>query len=285
MTTRLLSSNSILTLTAVAALALSPACKKEPTQPPVDVADPGDGADLDEPADEALAALPPQDPDPAELAALFEAYLKGDYEAVIAGASDLISSLTADTQIRARALASAIRALAAIENVPEDGQSDAAEAVAAGDRLGDPEVLQLAHVAHGGYLVRVHEAERGQAELEGAVGLEGPYVALANLMLGEAHLNQAFGVGEEDSRIMNPGKLDDARAAYQAALDGVQLLQAHAHDGLAAVAKYKNENKLICDHAQQAENLYAANGATDHLREVPSLLARDGRCKSFKKAK
>ena len=31
-------------------------------------------------------------------------------------------------------------------------------------------------------------------------------------------------------------------------------------------------------------NLYAEGGATDYIREVPSLLAKDARCKDFKKA-
>ena len=43
--------------------------------------------------------------------------------------------------------------------------------------------------------------------------------------------------------------------------------------------------EAICDHAQQAENLFVAGNATDYVREVPSILASDGKCKSFKKAK
>ena len=232
------------------------------------------------------AALPPQDPDPAEIAALFDRYLKGDYEAVASEAETLRGGLTADTQVRAHALASAIRALAAIENVPEDGKAAAEEAVSNGDRLADPEVQQLAHIAHGSYLVRVHEAANGQSELEAALALTGPYGPLAQLMLGEAHLNQAFGSGDDEDKIQNPAKLDDARTAYQAALDGgPDIIKAHAHEGLAAIAKYKNEKEVICTHAQEAENMFVAAGATDYVREVPQLLAGEGKCKAFTKAK
>lgn len=269
---------------ALSVLVLAPGCKKtEETQNPDQITTNTDG---DTETEDEPAKLPPQDPDPAELAPLYDRYLAGDYEAVVAGAEDLRGGLTSDTQIRAHALASAIQSLAASENLPEDGKALAEQAVADGDRLGDPEVQQLAHIAHGVYLVRVHEGPAGQAELEKAIGLAGPYAALAQLMLGEAHLNQAFGTGENEDRIENPAKLDEARAAYQAALEsGPDILKAHAHEGLAAIAKYKNEKQAICDHAQQAEDLYVAAGATDYVREVPMLLANEGKCKSFKKAK
>ncbi|MFO7565342.1 MAG: hypothetical protein R6X02_22050 [Enhygromyxa sp.] len=273
-------------LLALTALALVPGCKKgQETQNPDQITTNSDGGT--EPDEDVQAnKLPPQDPDPAELGRLYDRYLAGDYEAVVAGAEELRAGLTADTQVRAHALAAAIEALAASENLPEDGQALAEQAVADGDRLGDPEVQQLAHVAHGVYLVRVHEAAAGQTELERALDLAGPYTALAHLMLGEAHLNQAFGVGESEDKIENPARLDDARAAYQAALDnGSDILKAHAHEGLAAIAKYKNDKQAICEHAQQAENLYVAAGATDYVREVPVLLANEGRCKDFKKAK
>lgn len=266
------------------ALAFVPGCKKDSeTQNP-------DSAVVDDaPADttppEAQAALPEQDPDPAEIAALYARYLKGDYEVVVAEAEELRAGLTADTQVRAHALASAIQALAAIEGVPENGQEAAEQALASGERLADPEVLELAHIAHGAYLVRVHEAAKGQVELEAAVALGGPKVALAHLMLAEAHLNQAFGTGDQDMKIVDASKFDDARSSYESALAaGDGLLQASAHEGLAAIAKYKGEKAAVCEHAQQADTLYSAGGATDYIREVPSLLAKDARCTDFKKA-
>jgi hypothetical protein len=232
------------------------------------------------------AGLPPQDPDPAEIAALYDRYLKGEYEEVASEAETLRAGLTADTQVRAHALASSIGALAAVEGLPEDGRDAATQAIADAERLDDPEVEQIARIAHGTYLVRVQDSEAGRAEIASAITLAGPYGALAQLMLGEALLNQAFGVGDEDMKIKDPGKLDEARTAYQSALDsGTDLLKAHAHEGLAAVAKYKGEKDTVCSHAQEAENLYAAAGASSYVREVPMLLAGDSKCKDFKQAK
>jgi hypothetical protein len=279
MTTRL-----PITLLTLAALAFTPACKKEPTQNPDDVAD--SGGNEPEPEPEGPPPIPAQDPDPAELATLYARYLQGDYAAVATEATTLATSLTADTQIRAKALASSIAALASAESVPENGKAGSEQAVVDGDRLADAEVQQLAHIAHGTVLVRTGDAAGGQAELDAAVALTGPYVALAHLMLAEAHLNEAFGEGEEEDKITHPEHLDKAKAEYEAALTATEpILQGQAHEGLAAVAKYKGEKDAICTHAQEAENLYAANGATTGIREVPGILAKDGKCKKFKKAK
>lgn len=276
-----------LTLLTIAALALAPACKKEPdTTNPDDVAGDGGDAGAETGTEEVEAPpLPEQDPDPAELAALYDRYLQGDYEAVAAEAEALRGGLTADTQVRANALASSIAALAEAEGVPESAKESSEQAVANGERLGDAQVSQLALIAHATYLVRVHEAAAGQAELEAALELGGPYSSLNHVMLAEAHLNQAFGEGEEDTQIKHPERLDDARAQYEAAIDGSSpILEGHAHEGLAAIAKYKREKDAVCEHAQKAEDIYAANGATDYIREVPMLLAKDSRCKGFKQA-
>lgn len=279
MTTRL-----PITLLTLAALAFAPACKKEPTQNPDDVASTGDPEP--EPEPEGPPPLPAQDPDPAEIATLYARYLQGDYEAVAAEATALAAAQTADTQLRAKSLATTIAALATAETVPENGKAGSELAIVDGDRLADVEVQQLGHIAHGIVLVRTGDAPGGQAEIESALALAGPYVALANLMLGEAHLNQAYGQGEEEDQIKNPERLDSSRAAYEAALTATEpILQGQAHEGLAAIAKLKGEKDAICTHAQEAENLYAANGATAGLREVPGILAKDGKCKKFKKAK
>ncbi|PRP96048.1 hypothetical protein [Enhygromyxa salina] len=275
---------TLISLLTLAALAVAPACKKEPTVQPDDV-ETGD-ADADpEPEPPEVEPLPPQDPDPAAISSLYQRYLQGEYEAVAASAAELRDTMTSDTQVRANAMAGSLLALAAVEAVPEDAKVAAQQAVQDGERLGDVEVQQLAAIAHATYLVRVHEAATGQTELEAALALGGPYKSLNHLMLAEAHLNQAFGEGEEDTQIKHPERLDQAQAEYEAALDGTApLLDGAAHEGLAAVAKYKRDKDAVCVHAQQAEDLYAANNASDYIREVPSLLAQDSRCKKFKKA-
>jgi hypothetical protein len=158
--------------------------------------------------------------------------------------------------------------------------------VASGDRLEDPEVQQLAHIAHAAYLIGVQDPAGAQAELEGVVGNEGAYGMFGRLVLAEAHLNQAFGVGDKDMQVVAPEKLEDAKAQYQAVADNgdSDLLKAHAHEGLAAVADYLGNKDEACSHAQEADKLYAAGGASDGVREVPSLLAKKARCKDFKKA-
>jgi hypothetical protein len=271
-----------ITLLVLSAFAFSPACKKEDTTNPDDV---GATGSEPEPEPEGPPPLPAQDPDPAEIATLYARYLQGDYEAVAAEANTLAAAQTADTQIRAKALASSIAALASSETVAENGKAGSEQAVADGDRLADPQVQQLAHIAHGTYLVRSGDAAGGQTELEGAVAIEGPYKFLGHLMLAEAHLNQAFGQGEEEDTVKDATRLDSAKAQYEAALTATEpILQGQAHEGLAAIAKLKGEKDAICTHAQEAENLYAANGATAGLREVPGILAKDGKCKKFKKA-
>lgn len=270
-----------ITLLTLAALAIAPACKKEETTNPDTVTTPEP-----EPEPEGPPPLPAQDPDPAEIATLYTRYLQGDYEAVAAEATTLASAQEGDTKLRAKALASSIAALALSETVPENGKAGTEQAIADGDRLADPQVQQLAHIAHGTILVRTGDAPGGQTEIEGALKLEGPYTALGRLMLAEAHLNQAYGTGEEEDTIKDATRLDSAKAEYEAALTATEpILQGQAHEGLAAVAKAKGEKDAVCTHAQEAENLYAANGATAGLREVPGILAKDGKCKKFKKAK
>jgi hypothetical protein len=129
MTTRL-----PITLLTLAALAFTPACEKKPTTPPGDVTNTGD------PEPEGPPPLPAQDPDPAELAALYARYLQGDYETVATEAATLAAAQTADTQLRAKSLAASIAALASAETVPEDGKAGSQQAIVDGDRLADVEV-------------------------------------------------------------------------------------------------------------------------------------------------
>jgi hypothetical protein len=65
--------------------------------------------------------------------------------------------------------------------------------------------------------------------------------------------HQAFGEGEEGNQIKAPERLDTARTEYEAALTATEpILQWQAHEGLAAIAKYKGEKDAICTHAQEA---------------------------------
>jgi hypothetical protein len=274
MTKRLLCS-----LLALGLLAL-PACKKEETETPEDVTKP----EPEPEPDPGPPPIPPQDPDPPEISALYERLLAGDYEAVATEAGTLRGTLTADTKIRANALAGAIQALAAAESIPENAKEPAEKAVADGDRLADPEVQQIALIAHAAYLIGVQDNVQAQAQAEKAAALAGPRVGHAQLMVATAHLNQAFGADAEGNEtVVAPEKFDAAYTAYEAAAaDAAPLIQARAHEGMAEVDRRRatKESKAAgCTHAKTAFDLYGANGATEDLKEGPKTISGTLKCK------
>ncbi|NVB38365.1 hypothetical protein G6O69_11035 [Pseudenhygromyxa sp. WMMC2535] len=273
----------LIPLCCLLTLALAPACKKdgETQNPDEAAAEPQADENLDAAAEqEAAPALPAQDPDPAELADLYARLLIGDYEAVASDAAELRATMTADTQIRANGLLAGIEAMAAAKVIPENGKYPSEEAIIAGERLGDPEVLQLGHAAHAAYLIGVLEATAAQAEVEAVVGNEGAYAELAHLVLAQAHFNQAFGTGEEDTKIVNPGELDAAAAEYEAvAASSDPAIQAQAHEGLAVVYNNKSDKAKTCEHAATASELYTSAGASQDLLEGITYLADKAKCK------
>lgn len=274
MNKRLLSS-----LLALGLLAL-PACKKTETTTPEDVTTP----DPEPEPDPGPPPIPAQDPDPPELAAFYERLLAGDHEAVATEAGTLRGTLTADTQIRANAIAGAIQALAAAETIPENAKEPAEKAVADGDRLADPEVQQIALIAHAAYLLGVQDNVQAQTQAEKAAALAGPRVGHAKILVATAQLNQAFGVDEEGNEmVVAPEKFDAAYAAYEAAAaDPAGLIQARAHEGMAEVDRRRatKESKAAgCTHAKQAFDLYGASGATEDLREGPKTISGTLKCK------
>lgn len=268
-------------------------CKKKPdeTVNPDEATDDGtddgtvDGAEGDSGEEDPGPTLPEQDPDPAEIADLYQRLLQGDYHAVAEEAAALRTTLTADTQVRADALAASIQAIASSRDIPENAQEPGEHAVEAGERLGDSEVLQFAHAAHAAYLTGVQEAAAAQEELEKVVDHDGAYAMFARLALAESHLNQAFGTGEDDTKVVAPERLDDAAAEYEKVVaSGVPLLEARALEGLAAVADYKRDKAAACDYLQQAEDKFAAGDAVDFHHENISHHAKALRCKDFKSA-
>ncbi|GEM_PF-1044880 len=279
----------LLTSLALAlALLAVPACKKDKhdgdTVNPDEASttDGGEG-EGDTAADvEVDSALPEQEADPAEFAGLYQRFLKGEFAEVATEAQALRATLTADTQIRGNALLAALEGLAAGREIPENGRDVAEEAVAAGVRLGDPEVQQFAHVAHAAYLTGIHESAEAQAELDAVIGNEGAYAVLARLYLAEAHLNQAFGVGEDDGKIVAPERLDQAAVEYKKVIgSGDPLLEGRAHEGLAAVYDYKRDKPTACGHLQEADEFLAEGEAGEMLRDNISHHAGALRCKDF----
>ncbi len=269
--------------TLLAAVLAAPACKKDGAASTTPPAEEGQDAAAtsadDEPED------PPQDPDPAELTAAFETYLRGDPQAVVASLEPAIAGWTGDGKIRARAMGQALLALARAEDVVEQAQSHAEAAVAEAGRLHDPQVTALARAAAGVYALGVEDFDTAVTELSAAAEARAPAAtrALVSILLGQALIGRAYGPGG-GSKLQNPEDLDRAKAAYAAALEAAAgspqaaLLEGRAHEGLAAVAKYQGDHDALCEHARAAGERLAAGDATDRLAEGPRLLAEAGRC-------
>ncbi len=277
MTTRLTTKLALL-----AALTVLPttACDKNKGE----TKDPGDDVKTDEPGEPTEPAepvIPPQDPDPAEIAQLWDRYLKGEFEAVANEAAGFRTAWSADTQIRASGKAAALQALAAAQLIPENAKEPAESAVAAGDKLKDADLQQLAALAHASYLIGVQDAAGAQAKAQAIT--EGPYAGLARIIQAEAVLNQAFGEGEQDDQIVAPEKLDEAKAQYEAAsADASPLIQARGFEGIAAIEKYKGNKKGVCEPAFKAADLFAGAGATEDRSAAPAELAGEAKCKKPK---
>jgi hypothetical protein len=265
---------SLLVLLA-ASLALGACKKEEPTTPPDD----GGTGGVTEPEPEGGGEqIPPQDPDPAELAANLEAYELGKYEEVGNALTPLVESWTGDTQMRMNAIGSAILALALTEGLAENAKAPSERAVSLAEKLGDDEVEQYARIAHGAYLLGVEDATGALEELDKAVALDGPRTELAKLFLAEATLNLAF---DAEGKITDKAKLDEAGALYQEVADGASsdIVKAHALEGLAGAHKYKGERDKVCEPAKAAADLYESAGASDYVKEVPSILLSEAKCK------
>jgi hypothetical protein len=250
------------------------ACDKEPTVTPDDT--PVADAPTDDPAEAAGPALPEQDPDPAEIASAREQLELGNHEAVISTLEPVVAACTSDTQVRARAMANALLAMAKSVDLAEAGKEPSEAAIADAARLADPEVEQYAFTAHGVYLVGVQDAATAQADLEKAAAAEGSLRDFARLTLAEALLNQAF---DENDKVVDPSKLDDAKAQYDGLLADTQssAMKGRAETGLAALAKYRHDKAAICTHVAAANEHYEAASASDFIKEVPNLLGK--KCK------
>jgi len=256
------------------------ACDKEKEKeltPPDDGGVADDGAAADDGGDPE-PALVPQDPDPPELATAMKNYEQGDYEKVKTDMEALLPSLEGETKVRAKVIANAWFAMATAEEFPENAHDHVEIAMAGLPKLDDPEAEQIARMANGAYLLGVAEFAEADAELAKAEALEGSAKLVAKLLHAQSVLNQAF---DENDRITDPTKLDAAATGYQEVLDGAQepTLKGRAAAGLAAIAKYQGKKEDVCTHATTAAEHYEAGGASAYLKEVPSLLKKDAKCK------
>jgi len=221
---------------------------------------------------------PAQDPDPPQLGQAMDKFLLGHYEEVSSLVEPIAAASTEDSQIRARAIASSLHALAQAQDLPENAIAPAEIALECAQRLRDDEVTALAQMAMAAYHKGVLEYDEAAVLLDAAVDLEQPHQALARIMLAESRLGQAF--DPETEELTDPTKLDDANAAYLEVLDTADLviLKGRASEGLGGVANYKKDKEATCTYTAAASGHYEQAGAADYLQEGPRLLAQKWRC-------
>lgn len=227
----------------------------------------------------------PQEPDPPEIAQAQGLYLKGEYGQIVELLDPIYQDLKARSQYRAGGLAGSWLALAHNRDVNENAEEPAKHAAAMGDRTQDPEVIAAGKLATGAFLLGAEDFDAAAAAFEAAVAAapDAGGKALAKLLHAEAMLGRAFGAGG-GNELKNPADLATAGKDYEAAADLAaetnqpDVVAGRAHEGLAAVAKYRGEREQVCTHAAKASEHYETGGAGDYLREGPEALARDARC-------
>jgi tetratricopeptide (TPR) repeat protein len=268
-----------------ASLLLVSACGKDKTTttPPTDGTTTGTGTTDPEPKAE---PPPPQDPDPAELAQGVHQVLTGNYEQGIALLDPIYKGMREPSQYRASGLAGGWLAVAHAQTVFENADAPSQYALEMAGKLQDPEVEATAKVGRGAFLLAQEDYEAARQALEAAAAAA-PGTApgtLAHLLLAESHIGSAFG-SASNTQIENPAELDAAKQSYEAAIAAAEkagserdILLGRAKEGLAAVAKYKNDKAAICANALAAVEHYQAAGASTFLIEGPTDMAADGKC-------
>lgn len=227
----------------------------------------------------------PQEPDPAEIVAARELYLKGDYPAVLELLTPIRDDLEARSQYRASGLAAGWLALAHARDVVENAEPHAKYAKEMAEKTRDPEVITVAGLAEGVVFLGFEDYSSAVSVLEAAAATKAPptELALAHGFLGQAFIGRAYGAGG-GAKLQNPEDLDRARDTYQAGLalapssPVADALLGKLHEGLAAIGKYQGKYDQLCEHALAAREKYTAAGASDYLLEGPGILIRDGRC-------
>lgn len=265
-------------LLAALAVGTTIACdkKNDTTTPPDTTA--GDGG-------QAVDADVPQEPDPPEIEQGAHAYLLGNYQEAIDILTPVYADLKERSQYRASGLAGGWLAAAHAQVVFENGEEPANHAVAMADKTQDPEVVAAAKLGHGAFLLGSEDFDAAAVAFDQAAEAapQTPAGAVANILRAQARIGSAFGSGES-TKLENPQDLEKAKKAYQAAEGTAQggveteIIMGRVEEGRAAIAKYQNDNKALCEHAVKAIGHYKAAGASDFLVEGPQRLAADNKC-------
>lgn len=263
------------------ALALGVVACDNKKLPPPDP--PGDDGKSEDPPPVEIDQSIPQEPDPPEIAAAFDRYLKGEYTQVIESLTPMFADLRTREQYRASALAGTWLALAHAESVFENGKEPSAWAESMAQSTEDPEVDAAAGLAMGVYLTGAEEFDRALEYLAVTAASGVPHLAaLGEIARAEAFIGAAFG-GSDSETVQHPEKFDDAASAYTSATTKARgtpvedLLIGRIEEGFAALADYRKVKAEVCPHALAALAAFSKAGATAML-EGPLEIARGAKC-------
>lgn len=267
-------------LFCLTAIALAPACKKGADTTPPTGGDTGGGGGGGETKTPAVA----QEPDPPAIADARKQYIAGQYTQVVEGMRPLVDELKAKQQVRASGLSASWLALALAEDVVENSKEPADHALAMAEQSGDAEVLVLAKLAQGIYKLRTDDFAGAAVDFEAAFNAQkdGPNAGLALVMYGNTKINMAF--GEEGEAITKPGELDSAASTFTKAQrliekqPGNELIGGRALEGLAAVARYKQDSAGACKLIGDANKVYTSAGAGQPLLDGVTALQDAANC-------
>jgi tetratricopeptide (TPR) repeat protein len=260
------------------ALVLGTACNKDAPASSSPTADPDSAAASTEPD-------VPQEPDPPEIVQGAQLFVTGNYEAVIELLTPVYADLEQRKQYRAGGLAAGWLAISHAQLVFENAEEPAAHAQAMAEKTADPEVVAVAKLARGGYLLGNQDYDASVQAFEGAASAAPGSMAgaLANVFRGETLINRAFGRGE-DGKLERPQDLETAKQAYAEAAKGAtssdhsDALVGRVEEGLAAIAKFQGKKSDACKHAQAALDLYKNAGVSNLLQQGPENFVVDEKC-------
>ena len=145
-----------------------------------------------------------------------------------------------------------VLALAVVNEIAEDAHPHADYAMSMADKTQDKEVVIAANLASGAYHAGVEHFDEAITRFEAAFNADraGPSAPLALILFGEAKISMAF---DADDNLAKPQELDSAATSFQKARDLAAsqpenaALVGRATIGMAAVARYKGDNKKACE--------------------------------------
>jgi hypothetical protein len=229
----------------------------------------------------------PQEPDPPQIADAAHQVIAGKYPEAIAVLQPLYADLKERKQWRASGLAGGWLAVAHAQTVVENADEPSAHAIAMADKTGDAEVVAVAKLARGSYLLFTEDfaaAEKALADAAAAKPDTSPST-YAIVLRANALISGAFEKGDDDDeRLVRPENLDTARTALAGATEAAkktadaEALLGRIEEGLAGLADYKKDKPTVCKHAEAALGHYKAAQASSFLIEGPTRLASSARC-------